>query len=761
MSISSFYNSFTLSGITYQTYPDIRLNIKKRRVNILYKSLTDSTHVNLAHLMGEKPSPEDNLFLSDQGRCLPQNTIYYEDEYITTSGYSFTIKGKDFLVTDQFTTDTATQEETPLFFCHEFKGYNSSLSDWDNRVLVSFEILNQLMEPQTLSEYKLDSTTGKLYNNLVCSETPLEVFYVRYSVKVSGALYTYHELLNNVPAFHEASYDDLNEWNNLSITSKAYFFEATPGGQSYTITLPAGGAAKYAYKERDTSRIYAKYPTAEDVSEPWYLRITNGEFIAPVRVGESSYRSCKYKISEFLSQSFNPYYPYKFINKELSTWIHANLVKVSRNVVDDAGGGLYIDVVIYDADETAAETAYTTNSSLVGTTIGNATYQTGILSVNQQDGLIQITNTIPEDRKIYVNYYTEADEYDFTEVDFNPLSNVNILNQRIVIYIVPETTTTGSLSSSLHYLRVNKEGKVTFCSQARDGTGSIDGGTVKLLAEDFDTDGEPTHTIYYDKPSTASGLRWRPADEYAGVFAGYADNISFVDKYTVKTSLASKTGLSEQWLLNLQENPQFLPICEAYVGESIAPQALTELDVRVRGGGILEEHQTDALAEQPEAAWYWDDEQPYPGAGSFVVEIPQSLLADETFTLADVKDIVNRHVDFAHYPVIRTYGAVKPVIVSGIVQADLIDNITVSGTVQLKWPTYGPYTTYNVYYSSLPDKQFTCHNSSELTDATPMNSYSVSNLYPRTLYYFYIEAIRDDESSYSPVVCLRTDPYFV
>lgn len=754
--------SVVVNQVDFSREGHVRVNIKKRTVEPYFKTLTSDSNVNLSYIESEKASPDVNLVISDRSRSLPENALLGSDNiYVKFSTRVFTTRARRFLVTDRFTTEVATQTATPLFYYHLFKYYNPDLLDWSSRELLSYEFIDvATMKKVNISESLLDSTNGKIYSNIQNSyEAGIkDITFIRYSVKVTSGststVYSYQELVNNKPIFEPAEVADLDDWGNLSAGCDAYLVEELPGNIYYRITLPS--ASLYAYRELEPSKIYLKSPAVDDLDEPWCIRVTNGEFMSAVRIAVNSYRSSKYYIAEFTGQTFNPYYPYKFIPNEYAAYVNRNLVQVSRNVVDNASAGFPIDILVYDSSAGAVEFAYTSDTTKVGSYIsGSSTvaYQELIASVDETNGFIEVSDYINTSRKILVSYYTDSDEFDFTTINFNPLNNADILDKRVSIYINPETSNTGTLSESVHYLEIDKLGRITYCSQA--ASGGIDPATSKLLT-DFYTDGTPRRDFYYDTISTQSGLRYRPS----GVFQIYRDYLSFIDKYTVETQIASQVLPSGEYLENLSENPGFLILGDVMVGEARSSQLAGKTDVRVRGGGIKEGYDDTVRLLQPEADFYWDHEIPYPGAMSFFVQVPQSLLQENEgdFTLDQIREIAGVHADFGAYPVVRNYG-LDPVIVSGVVTSEVLSGVVVSGLVQLTWTTYGTGALYDIYMSMDRDEGFEVMNPYPISDTNPTNQFVISGLYPETTYYTYLEATKNSETHTGPKYSFETTPY--
>ena len=761
--------TFRVESVPVTANTDVRLNIRKRKEQVLYRTLSNRNNINLGYCISQDLSPQNNLFISDRSTFLIQNRVPSVITYTKDTTGSFTLNVNKFLVTDQFTTETATQPAEPLFYYHKLIHFNADLTDQDYRDLFTLEFGDYLLRKKAVTEYLTVTTgdsAGRVYNNLENSydnkTTDFDVTYVKYSVRYTDPItsaqtvYVYHELLDNHPVFSEATFDDIDEWGNLIPGNDVYLITELPGGSSFEISLPS--IALYAYKELSTSRIKVLEPDALDTNNPWYLKITNGKFLTSLETGDGLSANFKYHIPEFGTQVFNPYPPYKQHHEQRAIWLYQNLVKVPTGIIWDTSTGFFVDVLVKDSLNTILY-VYTNNPSKLGTSYNNSVlYTDDILSVDELNGFIELADTINDDYKVFVSYVAEEIAYELTTIDFNPLSNTDILNNRVVLYSLPESPKTGELDNTLFYLLVNSLGEVEYSSQAVEGPLSAPS-TQRLRNEDFNVDGAPVHIFYYDRASTVSGLR----ATQSGFFSAFMNDFSFVDKYTVESVLMSNTfytasGIyggtvgSGEMFKNLNDNPKFLILADVYVGEAVSPEQATVTDIRSRGGGIKEENEEDAYEEQPESMWYWDHNSrvPYPGALTFLAEVPRSILTEfgGTYTIDQIRAIVEKHAALGSYACIRPYGPVDPVLTSGV---------GLSGMVNLGWPSYGTDYDYNVYYATLRNGTYASYNATPITDVSSGNLYTMTGLNLLRDYYIYVAAVDENEYEYpSPVYKITT-----
>jgi len=178
-----------------------------------------------------------------------------------------------------------------------------------------------------------------------------------------------------------------------------------------------------------TSRIELLPPVPKASNENWFVQITNGKFFANVG---TTLR--KYYIAEFLSQTFNPEYPIKSITDEEATILSKSLIKLDySNIREDSDLSLYINIIINDVNDDAVA-AFTTDSSLVGTTSSSgalyqkwsSTSRVGIRSIDHKTGYLDIEGlSIKSNYIITCSYYFDEVNYEYTLLDFNPLTSLD------------------------------------------------------------------------------------------------------------------------------------------------------------------------------------------------------------------------------------------------------------------------------------------------------------------------------------------------
>ncbi len=703
MSTSVLKHEFKVSHVPFEARVDTLLNIKKRRENVVYSCRTVQDNVNMAFVSTKSINSNDNLFISDHSTRLPANRIDNTDPVVFT-GNTFTLDVDTFLLTDIFTTPTPTQPTVPLFRQHIIDTSRFDPDDATHSIL-SLEVLDTNLK--TVSDITdllvtttsiLDVNHGVVFNNLETDFDDLAnqptVFYIKYTVRTGPTVTNYVELLNNVSVYRQADFDDVDGFGVLLATRKVYNLAEGLGG-TFDIEISTL-SSKHAIIQQLISRIALLKPPLRSNEDPWFLNISNGKFFTTLRKNSAeSLPPFKYEIAEFDDQLFTPFFPFKTVVRETGITLDNSLVKASKqNIVIDPDQDFHMTVEIEDENGVVI-LVFTTDQAKIGTNFApGLKFTDGIRSVSSTDGFVDLVEQPPTRSTVVLSYTHKEFEFEFTDIDFNPVNNRNVDKETSVIYIVPQTL---ERDNTLFFLRVDDEGQVIFSSQAEFGdTVGIDIG-LRLLS--------------------SSGL-------------SYAGPAGFLDTYTIETKFPIDT-------VGFENNPRFLVLGEAYVGESTSEKSAGLIDIRIRGGGIKSVGSEAILQRNLESQWNWDigewDGYPYPGAASYVVEIPCEVLTTNSGTLTpeQVKNIVQEHTAEGVYAVVRTYGEANP---------KFQDPVIGSGVIDLSWSDSGPDVTYNIYQGDSEEGPFTLITSPSLA----MTTLTVSGLASNTTFFFKVTGIKDD-----------------
>lgn len=675
----------------FQSDTDVSINVYRRRENITYDKFYDSDHAAIAYFSKDSSFlASNNISIIDRSSSLVSNRTESSGESFVFEGIiSQTFDTSRLLVSDQFAT-TTNGVMVPLFLQHIINTENVarvSVSDYtldSNVSLVEVKILNKDFEEVSILESSIDYTKGIIYNNL-SNDIESDIYYIKYTVKSSGVISTYTEILNNSNVYTEATFDDLDD--DLEIIDdgrKVYLVNKVY--DKFQIILPHSG--DYGFYIIPRAKINILSFNDLDSRYKWFPRISNGDFFI-----ERAGQKYRYYIAQFNTQSWNPSNPYKNI-EEISKYVSSNLIALNRDKVYE-DSDKYIDVLVNDKDDNGL-IAFTTNPSLHATAASNkAIYyyysfssKIGIRSIDYLNGILDVEGYDLEDTyKIYSTYYFEEEDFEFNSIDLNPINNTDILNKRFVFFIIPETGDV-ERSKTLYYLVIDKRNRV-----------------IESDWSDFDNDSQLLND--------GNELYYRGVPSFITPTSGYS---IFVDDYTV------------------EGDGTYLTIGDLLVDAHFDIDELDVKDLRIFGGGIAKDRIVEAKLENPEVIWYWDigkwDGEFYPGNASYYVEVPVTVLsgAGGTFTQKQVRNVIEKHTALGVYPIVKTYG-VDPYITTTKPYSD---------SIYIEWYSFGSDKYYNVYYSQKVNGPWTKANASLLSDDNTGNTCTITGLSSGVYYHIMI-----------------------
>jgi len=248
----------------------------------------------------------------------------------------------------------------------------------------------------------------------------------------------------------------------------------------------------------------------------------------------------------------------------------------------------------------------------------------------------------------------------------------------------------------------------------------------------LDTSGKYRYFKYLSKTDTVFNLSSSSNEVPSNGSIDISDGetvelVNFVDERTVLTS-RDKSIEDSAWgpgtdpWGNFEIYPRiysrYFVLGELSINPPHSINTLTVVDVREDGGGVDEDKYDEAKALNPEIQWYNDyekfDGQVYPGSSIAVVKLPVSIL--ESFTLDNLRKIIEENIPSGVYPLIRFYGY-EPRVVS-------ITPGTASVTIE--WAKEGPEFTYQVWYARKENGRFEKAHKTRLVDGTDTyNSFQI------------------------------------
>ena len=484
-STSSLGFSYTVTGITgkYEEF-FCRQNVKKRIAKILYLEEPPDDSVNLAYAGSDAISVENCLFIGDRSdRLYPNSKAQEGSELYYRNTSSAGVAHKNILVTQKFAAGAVSQP-IPLYFKHILPAnidlYSVKLFDKDFNEISSDNYLVELKQ-----EY--DEATGlpksppvytevHVYNTLeskVDLETgEFEVYYIQY---VSSGNATYTKLLDNEPAYREATIDDI--WYvtlDLAPWSSAYILNKT--GNNYVVNVPPTGQP-FSVKYLAQSRIYVEKPVLTDNESLWFPRVSNGSF--GWGYGSPTYYTYLYETPEFESQAFNPISPYKMVDHARCVKLTDNLLKLPHAEIQNGGFFVYVSFVIENGGSVLY--AITDDTSLVGSRYkdiyskdvlgSDGEYivwsNEHLLSIDKRLGVVQVDIQLKDYWDIYATYGYKETFFEVSGLNMNPIFDPNTHKQIRVLYLIPKAIANynSAATASVYWLKMNPLGLIEETSQ--------------------------------------------------------------------------------------------------------------------------------------------------------------------------------------------------------------------------------------------------------------------------------------------------------
>lgn len=802
MSLSSFSLTFSLTGVLRTRDFSTRRNIKKPVLFPRYIGRLDGTEVPLAYVGSSEIEPSRNLSIIYQEDTIPENSRRSFSSRDQFQGTSHATSARYFLLTD-VVGDFRSIWGSPFYWKHVLPSPDiepSSVAILDSNMEEVDEYSYRVVRTEEHDALDLpidgsyeDCSIFSNYLNSFSEETGGHtVYYVRY--QVDGG--THYQLLNSVSAFGEATFDDISSiTGTLKYWRKVYII--SPGVSGYTLTLPQGGVDYYLSPLED-GRIVARAPTAQTDTEPWFLNISCGAFVA-VRDG----MVFSYSVPEFASQEFSPIYPYKIEVSEKALRLQGDLLCLQRGNLKVDTSLFIMNILVKNA---SGQTLYalTTDAGKGGDFYyegGERIYRTvetdnewvtwesdGIAGWDTQSGFIHLKRQYPDTYYFYVSYYYRETGYELTALNVNPVFDEDFRDEFYLVYVVPtggNNGNTGLQTRSLYYIKIDSSGKVIEANQDAAG-GNYD------LKSIIQTNGEYIdYSRYASAPSSGSQLAGSfelkvlrsalPLELESGnvnlpprgvLLVGSAvneiDPLLGVESFPIGYSSFEDNGLSvtfnlaaslpvvvpdgttlslysfERLLSAVWDNGmQWLPLAEVHPRASSEASNLSIIDLRKIGGVVKDKYRREALELDPRAIWAFPEciegrGQVIPGETAAVFRVPFTLLEDYGggFKLSDIETLVTtRHLGTGVVPTIIYDGAIP-----------LISSLTsTTTTITVCWESEGESYSYNVYTSPNRGGPWTLINSEPIPDQFYGNCYTIRDLGSGLIYYVSVTSISEDD----------------
>jgi hypothetical protein len=777
--MSTFSIEWKVSGVSHTRDFATRRNIKKAVLFPRYQGSVGSFEAVLGYVGSTEVAPTSNLNIIRTEDSLSENSrTAFSGERVWKGNTGYT-SARYFLLTD-IIGDYISEKPEPFYWKHILPDssidpnsiaiLDGDLVEVDSNSYYAEQVAARDSSDNIISGSYESCTIYSNYRNSYDSETGnVELYFVRYSV--SGT--THYQILNAEPAFGEAEVDDVSLVTG-QIKPWRKVFISTAGSSLFTVKTPSS-TTTYYLTPLEKSRIMVREPVDRSDESPWFVNISNGSF-AIIRNSVTYV----YSIAEFSSQTFSPISPYKLEANEAAEYLRSDIIKVDRAPlkVDDS---LYkMEILIKNVQEQTLY-ALTTDTSRDGTFYeenGERVFRTletdnawitwdanGIAGWDAEGGFIHFQSEYPDTYYFYVTYYYEETGFEYTSLNVNPIFDEEYNDPFYALYIAPVGGFTSSQTVSIHYLKVDRSGRIIEASQ--DGTGgnwnlattindetqymyySLSGSAVSAVDQIAGQNYIEVES-YEDWPETGI-VTWVPEATGTRVYKAYnqlVNNRIYFENYTLPTTDGSgieyrvHSFVDPYTSANEANLYQYLVLAEIHATSTSRVDELSIIDLRTPGGVIKDKYKEDALKIDSRSVWARPNiirgrGQPIPGDSVAVVKVPYTLLQEYggNFTKEQVEAIViERHLATGVIPVVIFDGAIP----------NITSLASTTSSIVVSWDSEGDDYSYRIYYSSSSDGPWTLANSVLFSDYLYGNSYTISGLTSGLTYYVTISAVSSE-----------------
>jgi len=559
-------------------------------------------------------------------------------EWGVTTGVSLSSEYKTLLITDELGTDTFGKSR-PLFWRHALP---------ENVVSCQLEIMTRGNLQKVDNGFRVDLASGNIFTNFKNFFDPDTGAYTLFFVTCTQEDGTStHQLLQPEPVAKLADWQDIDlTTGRLTDSYPVYSQERNASGYTFYMN---GGNTWYS-KPTEGSLIQPRLPAGREPEDPWYLRFSAGD-VSAVANG----RVRRYHVPEYDKQNYSPSKPYVYSPYAKMLWVNDTTIASPRqNLAIDPEGGLHITIFISDYENNLLR-VLTSDSGLEGTRYSDTDvyYESDqIRSWDNEGGFIVLSTKIHPSYQLSSQHYYEADDYEHTGINLNPLYHDYLVDKMVVFYMVPDADPD---DHAIHYLVVDQEGVIRKCSQE---LGFSHPNLQLLNADGTYNAGSIIGRKYISDIQSSTFL-----NDYA---AGYENDYAY-------------GIIAEVVILNLDDQDD-----------------MKVYDVRAKGLTLRPDRLLDVLKANPRilqsSIMYGQDGQEIPKNKVMIIKAPLSLRDDYGGVLPKEKaeELLTRHLDSGALPVIEwTYPA-----------ADITCVSQTASQVDLTWSWEGPGLTYKLYKKS-------------------------------------------------------------
>lgn len=445
---------------------DIKNIVNNHTDFLVFSDIVSERNINIAYYETPSVNSLDNIVLSKKNTSVKYNHSNWfdiEDNVIEINSKTFYLPYRDCLITNVLSDPNQEGQRVPLFYQHKAKDLIKE---------VSLTWLNSMSRLNSNFEYKL--LDGILYVNL---DNKFDKATSHYSLCNLSGVYndgsSFNEILNPIKVARELTWEDIDENTGdikkgllryeMSVNEGQKYFEYNILYDRYDNALELNcidqetflNLSKFYIKGLTSNIIELNKPEEYSLDSPWYLKISNGEFFA---------NNSHYKISEFDSQIFNPFYGSKYAVDKKCWFITGGYFKTTYdNIIVNEENDLYLNLYEKDLNQEILS-VYTNNPSLNNKEYSNTgvKYQYVTFKADEKNGIVLCDKNLNASYLYTADFYFICKDYQYIDVDFNFVNNDDFINHYYAIFIKPNAISFDIQdklgTESIKYLKINTDG---------------------------------------------------------------------------------------------------------------------------------------------------------------------------------------------------------------------------------------------------------------------------------------------------------------
>jgi hypothetical protein len=441
----------------YQTSTDLGLHqvVSKPIEKLQYSKYIDDRSIALDYFESAEINSEDHLELNDLSWRIIENNPNFYNATVATKTNSMVLSSayRDLIITNTIGKANKDGIKQPLWHKHYRKGIKEANVHYlNNGDSIDVDEGFLLKGGFAYTNYK------SAYAN---KSSDYRVYFIS-GVLEDGA--SFNELLNLVPAISKITWEDI-DLNTGEVIADGYELQVvTPGQYDYHMNMynlncdDNHTSKEWFYKGSLNNLIVLKKPDAYDMSNPWFLRVSNGSFHANGK---------HYWVPEYNQQPFDGQSgAIRLFNKECRFVTESTIKTPVDKLLVNPQELIHLSVHIFDEEENILA-AYTTNPELLNKKYSNTEilYEDQISSWDEYYGFVELGKSIAATNIIKADFYYKADSLILNHpengLDVNFYNNEELVYNKVLFYLIPNRT---AEMRSVYYFTIDEEDRILHSS---------------------------------------------------------------------------------------------------------------------------------------------------------------------------------------------------------------------------------------------------------------------------------------------------------